>query len=85
MASFRLLIKPSAAKELEAIPLKARRRMARRVQGLAEQPQPEGAERLTGLDLCRPRQGDDRVIAERSERDRTVTVFMVGHRREVYR
>lgn len=85
MASYRLLIKPSAAKELETMPLKDRRRMARRVQRLADQPRPEGAEKLTGLELYRLRQGDYRVVYEISEPDHTVTVVKVGHRREVYR
>ena len=85
MASYRLLIKPSAVKELEAVPLKDRRRLAGRMRELSEQPRPPGAEKLSGLELYRVRQGDYRVIYEISEPDRAVTVFKIGHRREVYR
>ena len=50
MASYRLLIKPSAAKELEALPLKDRRRVVARTRELAAIPRPMGAEKLSGLD-----------------------------------
>ena len=85
MASYRLLIKPSAAKELEAVPRKDRRRLATRMRDLAEQPRPPGAEKLSGHDLYRVRQGDYRILYEIVDHDLTVTVIKVGHRREVYR
>lgn len=85
MGSYSLLIKPSATKELEDLPLEDRRRVARRMTGLADQPRPPGHERLTGRELYRVRQGDYRILYEVSDRERTVTVIRIGHRRDVYR
>ena len=85
MASYSLLIKPSAAKELEAAPLKDRRRLVSRMRELAAKPRPVGAEKLSGHDLYRVRQGVYRVVYQIADHDRTVTVFKIGHRREVYR
>ena len=85
MESYRLLIKPSAIKELEAAPTKDRRRIATRIQALATEPRPAGSEKLTGHDLYRVRQGDYRVVYEVSDAQRTVAVFKIGHRREAYR
>lgn len=85
MASYRLLIKPSAAKELEGVPTKDRKRVVTRMQGLADQPRPPGCEKLTGHDLFRVRQGKYRILYEVHDRDLTVTVFKIGHRRDVYR
>ena len=85
MASYRLLIKAAAAKELEVVPRKGRRRLATRVRELAEQPRPPGAEKLSGLDLYRVRQGNYRILYEIIDRDLTVTIIKIGHRREVYR
>ncbi len=85
MASYRLLIKPSAAKELESVPLKDRRRLVARVRQLSEEPRPAGSDKLSGRDLYRVRQGNYRVVYEIVEHDRTVTVFKVAHRRDVYR
>lgn len=85
MASYSLLIKPSATKELEAVPLKDRRRLVIRMRKLAAKPRPAGAEKLSGHELYRVRQGHYRVLFEIADHARTVTVFKIGHRREVYR
>ena len=85
MASYRLLIKPSAVKELEALPTKDRRRIVMRIRALATDPRPSGSEKLSGKELYRVRQGHFRVLYSISDSDSTLIVFKVGHRREVYR
>ncbi len=85
MASYRLLIKPSAVHELEALPLKERRRVVTRVWGLADQPRPLGCEKLSGHELYRLRQGNYRILYEIVDHDRSVTIIKIGHRRDVYR
>ena len=85
MASYRLLIKPSAVKEIEALTTKDRRRIVMRIRALANDPRPPGCEKLSGNELYRVRQGHFRVLYSISDSDSTVTVFKVGHRREVYR
>lgn len=85
MASYRLLIKPSAARELEAVPLKDRRRLVARIQKLGAEPRPAGSEKLSGHDLHRIRQGVYRVLYSILDRELVVLVIKVGHRREVYR
>ena len=85
MESYRLLIKPSAVKELEGLPLEDRRRVAKRMRALAGQPRPQGSEKLRGEELYRIRQGDYRVVYEINDRERTVTIMLIGHRRDVYR
>jgi mRNA interferase RelE/StbE len=85
VASYRLLIKPSAAKELEQLPQKDRKRVVTRMQGLSGQPRPPGCEKLTGHGLFRVRQGKYRILYEVHHQDLVVTVFKIGHRRDVYR
>ena len=85
MASYSVLVKRSAAKELEALPLKDRRRVARRIQGLAAEPRPAGCEKLSGQEKFRLRQGDYRNLYAVNDTEMTVTVVKLGHRRDVYR
>ena len=85
MASYRLFIKPSAAKEIEAIPKKKRIRIIHRIQGLSDNPRPPGCEKLSGQDKYRVRQGQYRIIYSVSDEELIVCVVRVGHRREVYR
>ena len=85
MASYSIQLTRSAAKELERIPLKDRRRIVDRITALADDPRPAGSERLSGDDKYRIRQGDYRILYEIVDYELIVAVVRVGHRREVYR
>ena len=85
MASYRLLIQPSAAKELEGIPLKDRQRLVKRIQALADEPGPPGCEKLSGSDRYRIRQGKCRIVFGIEDDQRVVVAVKAGHRRDVYR
>jgi mRNA interferase RelE/StbE len=87
VAEYRLLIKPSAAKEIEAIGSKMdRRRIVERIAALAGEPRPSGGEKLAGSEgRRRVRQGDYRIVYAVDDAARVVEVVKVGHRREVYR
>jgi len=85
VASYRLLIKPSAANEFEALPRKVRPRVVTRMRELAAQPRPPGSEKLSGHELHRVRQGNYRILYEIVDHDHTVTVIKIGHRQDVYR
>jgi mRNA interferase RelE/StbE len=86
VARFRLLIKPSAVKEIEAIPLKReRQRLLERIAKLAENPRPPGSEKLSGQEKYRVRQGRYRILYAIHDEDLIVYVIKVGHRKDVYR
>ena len=57
MAKYKVFIKASAVGELEGIPDRDRFSIIYRIQGLAEEPRPEGCEKLSGYDKYRLRQG----------------------------
>ena len=87
MAEYRLLIKASAAKEIEALGTKAdRQRVIQRIQQLATDPRTLGSEKLAGYaDRYRVRQGQYRIIYLIDDGRHEVTIFKVGHRSDVYR
>lgn len=87
MAEFRLLIKASAAKEIESVGAKAdRQRIVQRMQALAATPRPQGSEKLAGYtDRYRVRQGSYRIIYLVDDGRREATISRVGHRKDVYR
>ena len=85
MASYRLLIKPSAVKELESLPTQDRRRLVTRLKRLSTDPRPPGSERLSGKDLWRIRQGNYRVLYSMDDSELIVLVIKIGHRHDVYR
>ena len=86
MESYELLIKPSAAKELEAVGRKSdRSRMVDKIYTLKDDPRPPGCEKLTRQDHYRLRQGHFRILYVVDDAERVVTVVKIGHRRDVYR
>ena len=87
MASYRVLIKTSAGKELAAVGSKAdRQRIVARIHGLAANPRPHGSEKLAGYsDRYRVRQGNYRIVYLIDDDASEVTIFKVGDRRDVYR
>jgi mRNA interferase RelE/StbE len=85
VASYRLQIKRLAAKELEALPRKDRRRVVDRISGLALDPRPPQSEKLSADVKYRVRQGNYRIVYSIDDADRCVVVVKIGHRRDVYR
>jgi mRNA interferase RelE/StbE len=85
VGSYKLLIKPSAAREIEDIPREGRLRIIKHIQGLASNPRPPGCEKLSAEDKYRVRQGRYRIVYAISDADLTVVVVKVGHRKEIYR
>jgi mRNA interferase RelE/StbE len=85
VASYRLLIKPSAGKEIETLPKQDRRRIVGKITALSHDPRPPGCEKLSGRDQYRLRQGNYRILYEIQDSDLIVVVVKVGHRRDVYR
>ena len=86
MAKYRILIKPSAVKEIEAIsPKKDRQRLVGRISKLADNPRPPGCEKLSGQEKYRIRQGRYLIVYSIKDQDLIVYVVKVGHRKDVYR
>jgi len=86
VARFKLRIKKSAAKELEAIPRKSdRRRLVARIQALAENPRPRGCKKLSGSERYRIRQGSYRIVYAIEDDQFVVYVVKIGDRKRVYR
>jgi len=83
---YRVSIKRSAVKEIEAIARKKeRKRIIRRIGQLADNPRPPGSSQLSGHDRYRLRQGVYRIIYSIDDFDVVVVVVKVGHRKDVYR
>ena len=86
MGRYRVLIKPSARKELLAVPTKKdRQRLVRRIELLGEEPRSAGCQKLTGGDRYRVRPGQYRIVYEIRDNELVVLVVKLGYRRDVYR
>jgi mRNA interferase RelE/StbE len=78
-------IKPTARKELEALPDPLLARVVRKLELLADVPRPAGCKKLKGYkDQWRIRIGDWRVVYLIDETVKLVSIVRIAHRREAY-
>jgi mRNA interferase RelE/StbE len=62
------------------------KRIGKRIDKLAEDPRPQGVDKLSGEEnIYRVRSGDYRIIYQIHDKILYVLVLKVGHRKEVYR
>ena len=85
MANYKVLIKPSAVKDLESLPKVDCKRIAGKIRELSKDPRPYGSQKLVGDDKYRLRQGDYRIVYQIDDGEVVVLVIGIGHRRDVYR
>jgi len=85
VAEYRILLKSSAAKEIEGIDSRGdRRRIVKKIAGLVANPRTHGSEKLAGHeDRYRIREGSYRIVYLIDDLRREVIVFRVGHRKDV--
>ena len=83
---YKLLIEKNAKKDLDNLELKELKRIWIQIYQLGSEPRPKGSLKLKGSENdWRIRIGDFRVIYEINDEIKTVTIFGVKHRKEVYR
>jgi mRNA interferase RelE/StbE len=73
-------------KQIRDLPVADQYRVLDRIKALAEEPRPNGCEKLAGMrDAWRIRSGNYRIVYRVDDAAEVVTVTRVGYRREVYR
>jgi mRNA interferase RelE/StbE len=85
MAEYRVFFRVSVEKDLIAIPKSDLKKILQRIKTLSENPRPPGCEKLTGQERYRVRQGRYRIVYSIQERELTVWIVKVGHRKDIYR
>ena len=85
MEKYKIAVKKSAERELEDIPKKDLRKIVKKIQSLANDPRPQKSQKLSHKEQYRIRQGDYRIIYSVQDKESTVHIVKIGHRREIYR
>ncbi len=85
MANYKILIKPSAAKELKRFPKKDVHRITLKIQSLSKEPRPYGCEKLSAQERYRIRQGNYRIVYSIEDDKLIVYIIKIAHRSDVYK
>ena len=84
--AYRLDVTPAATRDLKRLPQDVRTTIRSTIDGLAEDPRPQGYEKMEGSDdVYRVRCGHYRVIYQILDNVLTVIVVRARHRRDVYK
>ena len=89
---YKIVIAESATKELKRIPAKIQDRIFEKIDGLVEEPKPNGHKKLKNFDMpgsdhneyYRIRVGDYRIIYAIEDKEITIFVMKIAHRKNVY-
>jgi len=85
MGNYRIVIKKSAAKEIEKIQKQDRIRIVEKIRSLSSDPHPSGSKKLSGKEKYRIRQGNYRILYQVIDDALVINVVKVGHRRDIYK
>ncbi len=84
--TYTVIIKRSAQKQIEKIPVKHVNKIRAAILNLADDARPYGCIKLTGSkNIYRIREGVYRIVYEVTDNILTVYAFDVDHRKQVYR
>ena len=85
MASYKLVIKKSVAKDLRSIPNKDIKRILKCFDSLIENPRADGCIKISGQERYRMRQGLYRIIYEIQDSELIIIVVKVAHHNQAYK
>ncbi len=83
---YEIILKPTAEKSMDKIPLPAGRRIVDAMEELRNNPRPAGVVKMAGDEnLWRIRVGNYRIVYEIHDDRLVILVLRVAHRKDVYR
>jgi mRNA interferase RelE/StbE len=82
---YNVYLETRARREYHALPIEAQKRITEAIDDLQTNPRPPAAKRLTAKEGYRVRKGDYRILYTIDDESRTIRIYRIGHRREVYR
>lgn len=83
--AYEIVFTKAARRGLEGVREVDRKRIARRIDGLAQNPRPQGVRKLQGAEnLYRIRAGDFRVVYSIDDGLLTILIIRIGNRRDIY-
>ena len=85
MGRFRVEVKRSAVKEIEALSGRDIKTVLDKIFSLADNPRPHDCQKLSGREQYRIRCGDYRILYYIEDDVLIVYIVKVGHRKDVYR
>ncbi len=85
MAVYKVFFRASVEKDFNTIPKGDLKKILKHIEMLSREPRPSGSEKLTGRERYRLRQGRYRIVYSIQDKELTVWIVKIGHRKDIYR
>jgi len=85
MAEYKIYFKESVTRDFRRIQAKDIQLILQRIKTLEVEARPSGCEKLTSQERYRIRQGQYRILYTIQDKQLTIWIVKVGHRKSVYR
>jgi mRNA interferase RelE/StbE len=85
MAKYKIFFKESVRKDFKPIPNTDVEKILQHINSLMENPRPSGCEKLTDRENYRIRQGRYRILYSIQDKEHTIWIVKISHRKDVYR
>lgn len=83
--NYQIIIKPSAQKDLDKLPIKELRKIISKLKLLEQNPRPIGIQKLSNDDGYRIRSGNYRVLFLINDKAGKIDIYRIKHRKDVYK
>ncbi len=83
--TYRILFETRAKREFLKLPHEIQEIFSDVIDDLAKNPRPLGVKKLSGMDGYRLRKGNYRMLFIIDDLKRELTVYAIGHRKDIYR
>ena len=83
--NYQVFLETRAKRELESLPKNVRKQLANVIDDLEKEPRSPCSKKLIQKEGYRIRKGDYRLLYTIDDKERRVTIYRIGHRREIYR
>jgi mRNA interferase RelE/StbE len=81
---YKILLLPSAQKDLDRFCGKTFDKLCEKLTGLQENPRPPGCQKLTAEEGYRIRSGDHRIVYRIDDKTQVVLIYRIKHGKEAY-
>jgi mRNA interferase RelE/StbE len=82
--NYKIILKPSAQKDLDKLPDKELIRIASRLEQLRINPRPIGVQKLSDEEGYRLRSGNYRILFIINDKIKNIFIFRIKHRKDAY-
>lgn len=83
--NYKVIAKPSAQKDLDKLRVREVKKIAKRINQLRSNPRPVGIQKLSDDEGYRIRSGNYRILFTINEKEKSVLIYRIKHRKDAYK